>query len=209
MKKFILFLILFLGIFNAYAQDLSQKQILQQKITHRDSLLSEVSKKGLSDSLKMQIADYHQLCLILESENKQYMSENQDLRKESQNLREELRKIRLLASSDTLIFHQDFKSMDDIPIYLRERVEIIDSIINLRNSLVKTENTARELERSLGNSKVVYAAIGERINNDVAMIRSLIRKIKEMKLTLLSDEQQKYFRPGLTERFNNFSKYFE
>lgn len=155
----------------------------------------------LVDSLKEQIADYRLLTGILMSEAESYSRENQ-------NLKDELNNFFILTSSDTLIFHQNFKAINNIPVCLQERTDIVCSIIELRGKITAAESVAQELEQKLGNSPVAYAAIREKIEKDLDEIQILIHKIKEMNLSSLSDEQQKYFRPGLTDRYNNFKKYF-
>lgn len=190
-----------LGFCHLCAQNVSQKGALQERILNRDTLMSKVNKKELPDSLKKQVADYRLLTEILMSEVDGYASENQ-------NLKSELHKYLILTSSDTLIFHQDFSTINNIPVCLQERTDIVLSIIELRGKIAAAEGIAQELEQKLGNSPVAYAAIREKIEKDLDVIQALIHKIKGMNLSSLSDEQQDYFRPGLTDRYNNFKKYF-
>ena len=201
MKKIILLIFISVGFSHLNAQELSQKRVLQERIQNRDTLLNKVNKKELADSLKKQIADYRSLTEILVSETESYATENQ-------NLKNELHKYLILTSSDTLIFHQDFSTINHIPVCLQERTDIVRSIIELRGKIAAAESIAQELEQKLGNSPVAYAAIREKIEKDLDEIQALIHKIKEMNLSSLSDEQRKYFRPGLTDRYNNFKKYF-
>lgn len=201
MKTNVIFLLIFWGFSCAYAQELSPKRILQERIQNRDTLMNKVNKKELTDSLKNQIADYRLLTEILISETECYASENQDLKNE-------LHKYFILTSSDTLVFHQDFNAISNIPVCLQERTDIICCIIELRGKIVAAESIAQELEKMLGNSPVAYAAIREKIEKDLYEIQDLIHKIKDMNLPLLSEEQQNYFRPGITDRYNNFKKYF-
>lgn len=201
MKTNVLFLLIFLGFSHVYAQELSQKSILQERIQNRDTLMNKINKKKLIDSLKEQVADYRLLTEIFMSETESYASE-------IQSLKNELHKYLILTSSDTLIFYQDFNTISNIPVCLQERTDIVCSIIELRRKIVATENTAQKLEQELGNSPVAYAAIREKIEKDLDEIQALIHKIKDMNLSSLSGEQQKYFRPGLTDRYNNFKKYF-
>lgn len=201
MKKVILLIVMIGSFISFYAQDLSKKQILLQIIEHRDSIMNQFTKKELPDSLKKQVADYRLLTEILMSEVDGYASENQ-------NLKSELHKYLILTSSDTLIFHQDFSTINNIPVCLQERTDIVLSIIELRGKIAAAEGIAQELEQKLGNSPVAYVAIREKIEKDLDVIQALIHKIKGMNLSSLSDEQQDYFRPGLTDRYNNFKKYF-
>lgn len=200
MKKYVFIIVALICYTNAYSQNVSEKQTLQERIEHRDTFMDKV-KKGLVDTLKLQISDYYQLTKLMADEFAVLSAENQ-------NLRNELHQFHVLTSSDTLIFNWDFKIISDIPLCLQERVNIVNSIIELKTRIVVVENTAQELERILGDSPTAYAAIREKIEKDLELIQALIHKIKEMNLLLLSDEQQKFFRPGLTDRYNNFEKYF-
>ena len=40
-------------------------------------------------------------------------------------------------------------------------------------------------------------------------VTDLLIQIKERDLNSLSSQQQEYFKPGLTERYNNFLKFFK
>ena len=201
MKKMLFPILTSLLFFTMHAQSLEQKQRLLKNIEHRDTIMDKVGKKVLPDSLKAQIADYKQLTIILRDEVGNYSTENQKLKKD-------LNKFLVLTTADTLIFHQNFNDFDDIPVCLNDRANIVTSIIELRTKIVAAETTAKELEITLGNSPIAYAAIREKIESALNEIQILIHKIKEMNLSSLSDEQQKYFRPGLTDRYNNFKKYF-
>ena len=201
MRK-VLYIILFLScITNTYGQVALQKYALLQGIEHRDSIMDKVGKKDLVDSLMKQIADYRKLTDLFKQEVGDFIVENQ-------NLKEELLKYQILTSSDTLIFNQDLNMITDIPACLQERIVIINSIIELRTKIVAEEQYAQELENTLGNNPESYLTIREKIDKDIVGILSLIRKIQSMNLSLLSDEQQKYFRPGLTDRYNKFKKYY-
>lgn len=210
MTRIILLVMILLSIANVSLTAQTDKQTILNKIEERDSILGQLNKKELPDSLKKQVADFRLLTEILENENGQYRLENEQYRLENLNLQKELRKYLLLTSSDTLIFHQDFKSINEIPVCLQERVKIVNAIVDLQEKISTTENTAYELELSLGKTTVSYAAIGERIENEVDKIGDLIRSIKTMDLSTLSEEQKVFFQE-LIKRYNhNFiKKYFE
>lgn len=181
MKKGFLFIILLFGFGSIYAQNANEVSCLIKKIEHRDSVMRDCGKKELLDLLQTQNEDYRSLTKLLRKEVEAFSEENQ-LQKD------ELHKYRILTSSDTLVFKQDFTNFGDVPLCLKERMQIIKSIINLRNKITKVENTARELEKTLGNSPVAYAAISEKIGKDLDEVQSLIHEIKEMNLNTLSGE---------------------
>lgn len=201
MKKGFLFIILLFGFSSIYAQNANEVSCLIKKIEHRDSVMRDCGKKELLDLLQMQNKDQHCLTTLLRKKVESISEENQLLK-------EELHKYLILTSPDTLVFQQDFTKIGDIPLCMKERVLIIKSIIRLRDKITNIENTAKGLEKALGNSPVAYAAIGEKIEKDLDEVQSLIHEIKEMNLNILSGEQLKYFRPGLTDRYNSFKKYF-
>ena len=205
MTRIILLMMILLSIANVSLLAQTDKQTILNKIEERDSILGQLNKKELSDSLKKQVADFRLLAEILENENEQYKLENEQCRLENLNLQKELRKYLFLTSSDTLIFHQDLKSISEIPECLQERVKIVNAIIDLREKIATTEKSALELELSLEKT-----AIGEKIENEVDKIGDLIRSIKTMNLSTLSEEQKVYFQE-LIKRYNhNFiKKYFE
>lgn len=205
MTRIIFGVMILLGTANASLMAQTDKQTILDKIEKRDSILGQLNKKELPDSLKKQIADFRLLAEILENENEQYRLENEQYRSENLNLQKELHKYLLLTSSDTLVFHQDFEPISGIPVCLKERVEIFNAIVDLREKIATTEKNALELELSLGNT-----AIGERIENEVDKIGSLIHRIKAMNLSTLSEEQKVFFQE-LIKRYNhNFiKKYFE
>lgn len=201
MKKGFLFIILLFGFGSIYAQQANEVFSLINNIEHRDSVMKDCGKKELLDLLQVQNKDYHSLTEFLRKELQSFSEENQLLK-------DELHKYFILTCPDTLVFQQDFTKIGDVPLCLKERVQIIKAIINLQNKITKIENTAIGLERTLGTSQVAYAAIREKIERDLDEIQSLIHEIKEMNLNTLSSEQLKYFRPGLTDRYNRFKKYF-
>lgn len=190
-----------MGIMKIFAQTELDKQALIERISCRDSIMAKVSKKDMVDTLKMQVKDYSKLIQIVTKEADECSGEKEALKKE-------LNKFVVLTSEDTLVFNQDFDAYNDIPKCLQERVLIIKSIIGLRTKVLAAETIAKGLEKTLGDSPVAYAAIREKIEADLESIQTLIHDIKGMNLSTLSDEQQKYFRPGLTDRYNSFKKYF-
>jgi len=200
MEKLIIILtMMLLGIGNVSAQ----KNInVRDSIASREMIISKAKKGELPKLLRRQIEDYKLLVLQLSDKIDNYSTENK-------NLREKLHNIMLLTLNDTTVFRHKIKDITDVPVCLKERTELICHIIELEDMIVAAEETASKLEQSLGKTPVAYAAIGEKLEQDLNKIQALIQKIKGMNLSDLSKEQQRYFKPGLTERYNKFSKYFE
>ena len=176
-------------------------QRIKERIAHRDSIMKDCKKSVLIDTLASQVKDYSLLSELLSEEINNYSTENKILR-------DQLHCFMVLTSNDTIAFSQNTKGMDNIPSCLQERADLIRCIGELKGMIEQVENNARSLEQQLGNSPVAYAAIREKIEPKLDKIQKMIHRIKEMNLSSLSEEQQRYFRPGLTNRYNSFEKYF-
>lgn len=173
-----------------------------KRIASRDTTIQSAKKSALSELLRNQIEDYELLSRLLSEEIDNYSAENKILR-------EKVHNFMVLTSSDTTIFRGEIKDITEIPACLKEQTELICCIIDLKAMIISTENLAWDLEQKLGKTPVAYTAIAEKLEPDLNKIQELIRKIKRMPLSTLSEEQQQYFNPGLTDRYDKFSKYFE
>lgn len=202
MKIYIMIAMILSGIGRISAQDYALSlQGIKERIAHRDSIMKECKKSAFIDSLVCQVKDYNLLSELQSEEINNYSTENKILR-------DQLHRFMVLTSNDTIVFSQETKGMDNIPGCLRERAELIRCIGELKGMIEQAENDAKGLEQQLGNSPVAYAAIREKIEPELDKIQKMIHRIKEMNLSSLSEEQQRYFRPELTNRYNSFEKYF-
>lgn len=130
MKKGFLFIILLFGFGSIYAQQANEVFSLINNIEHRDSVMKDCGKKELLDLLQVQNKDYHSLTEFLRKELQSFSEENQLLK-------DELHKYFILTCPDTLVFQQDFTKIGDVPLCLKERVQIIKAIINLQHEVTK------------------------------------------------------------------------
>ena len=177
---------------------------IQGRIAMRDSTLMNVKRAVLSDSLSAQITDYKLLLTEIMKERDAEINECMD---ENSRLCSKLAYFRTLISSDTLVFHSNLSTFNDIPLCLKPHVDILKNIIELR---LKIETVEQKITGLLALIEInVNETIRNNIGTDVDEIYSLIEKIKQTGLTTLSEEQKLYFKPGLTERYNQFSKYFD
>jgi len=77
----------------------------------------------------------------------------------------------------------------------------------MRDRIEKVENDIMRISNAVTVN--VRETIRDNIAKDVDDIYTLFEQISNMDQSSLSEEQKTYFKPGLTERYNQFSKYFE
>lgn len=181
-----------------FDSDISQ---IRLRMEFRDSIYDELrTPKVKIDTLLSQLDDAN-LCVSL------YEKENACLSDSLAIVNSELELFRLLTTPDTTIFHVSL-SRTPIPQCLESHFSIINKIVELRAIIDNLETRVNEIKRTikLANvNDVISAEIADNIQNAY----SLIDEIKDSDLSSLSEEQKQYFKPGLTERYNNFSIYFE
>lgn len=199
MKKLIILLLSVICTSVAKAQaDGSAYSIktLRGQIENRDSIIRDIKKpRVLIDSLKSQIADYDSL------------TKSMDIR--YANIGEVVHAYQLLTSSDTIVFHKDFKQFD-VPQALKAHIALVEKIVSVRTSIEQVERKIENLTSRLDGLNVNFKqVVQEEIEQDVMKLDALITEIKGMNLSTLSKEQLGYFKPGLTERYNKFLNYFE
>lgn len=199
-------LLLGLICYNMNAQTRNDSiRYLNERITERDSLMKSLKKSELIDSLVIQNKDYWLLSKLLNDQISDMSNDNQDLW-EKINLYDQL------TDETVRIFDLDLDSINvSVPPCLMVHLSIVKDISSLRKIIEKIESKAEELKLQLSDveQKTANEVIRTKIEPDVNLAQSLIRKIKESNMSSLSTEQRNYFKPALTERYNNFSKYFE
>lgn len=199
MKKVIIILSFLLSATLSFAQkDDSAYSIkkLRHQIGVRDSVLQKDMKpRVLIDSLRSQIADYDSLTKSME--------------RRYQDIAEVVKTYELLMSPDTLVFIETF-SQYDVPQCLKSHVLLIEKISQLRNDIENVEHKVQDLTNRLNGLNVnVKSVIHKEIEHDVLKLDAVITEIERMDLSTLSDKQKQFFKPGLTERYNEFLIYFE
>ena len=206
MKKYVLLLLLGFTCFYMHAQSLNDSiRVIEERITERDSVMNSLKKTELIDSLVNQNKDYRLL-------NKLLNDQISELSNENRGLCEKITLYDQLTDKTVGIFDLDFDSVNaSVPTCLMVHISIIKDIVSLKKIIEKIESKAEELKSQLYDvdPKTVNEVIRAKIESDVNVAQSLIRKIKESNMSSLSTEQKNYFKPVLTERYNNFSKYFE
>ena len=206
MKKYVLLLLLSFICYNMKAQTRNDSiRYLNERITERDSIMKSLKKAELLDSLVRQDQDNRLL-------NKLLNDQISDLSNDNRGLSEKINLYDQLTNETVRVFDLDFDSLNvTVPSCLMVHISIVKDIISLKRIIEKIESKAEELKLQLNDVelKTVNEVIRTKIESDVNIAQSLIRKIKESNMSSLSTEQKKFFKPILTDRYNNFSKYFE
>lgn len=204
MKKiFILLASFLLMCFTVSGQNRLPEEIAQvrRRMDVRDSLIFVIkSPKVKIDSLLSQVADAN-LCASL------FEQENRVIRDSLSMAVSELDHYRLLMTTDTTVFHLSFAQMP-VPVCLESHVALIKKISALRNSIESLEGRVDNLKKTIQRANL-KEVIAEEIEEEIQRLNAMIVDIKNSDQSSLSDEQKSYFKPGLTERYNNFSIYFE
>lgn len=199
-----------LGVVTSLAQDKTMsipKEICNRLeiIEHRDSLLPSIRKETiLIDTLNAQIADYKYVANSFEALIKQ-KSDSITM------LTTELHLLKLMLSDSVEIFSDTILTFRKYPLCLEKRMTIISKVIEANNLLSKIEDTVDTLQEKYSVlddiDKIKY--INREIQSDTDKLYDLLETILSLDLSVLSEEQKAYIKPGLTERYNKLQKYFE
>lgn len=171
-------------------------KMLRNQIEMRDSVLkTNLKSRVMIDSLRSQVADFDSLTKSMEIRYNDVV--------------ETIKVYEFLTSPDTLVFYHSFTRYD-IPPCLKKHVELVGRIANLRIAIEKLELKIKDLNGRLEgldvNSKRV---IRKEIEGDVNKLDTEISELENVDMYSLSKEQFEFFKPGLTERYNNFLIFFE
>lgn len=171
-------------------------RILRNQIEKRDSVLkNDLKPRVMIDSLRSQVADYDSLTKSMETRYNDMV--------------EVINAYENLTKTDTLIFYHSFAQYD-IPPCLKNHVELVGKITDVRIAIENVEFKIKDLKVRLEgldvNSKSV---IRKEIEGEVYNLDAKLSEIEKLDMNSLSKEQLEFFKPGLTERYNNFLIYFE
>lgn len=210
MNKKCLFLVMAIGVSLSCAASKKEIQI-RERILQLDSIQSTISsnqKQARIDTLLSLIDSYRELDTLLTTS----ITEKDSLLKECSLYTD----IQFLLSIDTTVFRQNYSNDIQVPKSLEYHFQTIQMITNARNRIEIieqkivniTENYAQEMLKS-GQVVDLKAKISSEIEGDMDEVTKLLREITNRNLSSLSPEQHSYFKPGLTDRYNNFIKFFE
>lgn len=178
---------------------------IKVQIAKRDSLItSNTLKKGvLIDSLNAQICDYKRLMDVYEESISEKMRIMMDSSQENKRLTSWL-------ASDTSVFVNP-PEIDDIPVCLRKHISLIQKIGELADKIKSLEDTIADVQNNspYATDAEKKGMIKREIKKDLDIIDKLFNEVADLDMNTLSEEQKKFYDPGLTERYNKFLIYFE
>lgn len=207
MKRFIILTIAAVTLCNtAWGQRHIVADSIKVQIAKRDSLITSntLKKDVLIDSLNAQICDYKRLMDVYEESISEKNANNDGLQAEN-------RRLTSWLASDTSVFVNPSEIDDNVPVCLRKHISLIqkigelaDKIKSLEDKIVDVQNNspyATDEEKKIMIKRVIEA--------DLNIIDKLFNEVADLDLSTLSEEQKKFYDPGLTERYNKFLIYFE
>lgn len=208
MKKwFIIMICCSLQIIQLYAEN-DREQQLRNKIAYIDSTIVTISPKQQTDTLLTLVEHYR----MLDTLSMHIITTKDSLLQKYAPYEGVL----FLLSSDTAIFIQDYSDSIQIPKSLEYHFQTIKMIISARKQIESIEQTIENIavnymQEALKSKpeNTLYSRIAQEIEGDMDNVTDLLIQIKERDLNSLSSQQQEYFKPGLTERYNNFLIFFE
>lgn len=208
MKKwFVIMICCSLQIIQLYAEN-NREQQLRNKIAYIDSTIVNISPKQQTDTLLTLVEHYR----MLDTLSMHIITVKDSLLQKYAPYEGVL----FLLSSDTAIFVQDYSDSIQIPKSLEYHFQTIKMIISARKQIESIEQNIKNIaanyvqEVLTSNPEITLnTRIAQEIEDDMDSVTDLLIQIKERDLNSLSSQQQEYFKPGLTERYNNFLKFFE
>lgn len=177
---------------------------LYWEIEHCDSILCHSKKKDEISKIQVQLINNLRNLTQLLIENNNRSEEN------IITLNSKVKLYDCLLISDTTVFSMDLPDEKTVPFCLKEHIHIVKLIQELQSNISKVESDINKTKEVIKDLPVdENKTIRKLIEKDVLMIDHQISDLEKVDLRSLSDEQKYYFKPYLTERYNNFLKYFE
>ena len=207
MKKFIVLTIAAITLCNtAWGQRHIVADSIKVQIVKRDSLITSntLKKDVLIDSLNAQICDYKRLMDVYEESISEKNANNDGLQAENKRLTSWL-------SSDTSVFVNPYEIDDNVPVCLRKHISLIQKIGELADKIKCLEDKIADVQNNspYATDEEKKIMIKRVIEADLNIIDKLFNEVADLDLSTLSEEQKKFYDPGLTERYNKFLIYFE
>lgn len=179
---------------------------IKVQIAKRDSLITSntLKKDVLIDSLNAQIYDYKRLMDVYEESISEKNANNDGLQAEYKRLTSWL-------SSDTSVFVNPYEIDDNVPVCLRKHISLIQKIGELADKIKSLEDKIADVQNNspYATDEEKKIMIKRVIEADLNIIDKLFNEVADLDLGTLSEEQKKFYDPGLTERYNKFLIYFE
>lgn len=207
MKRFIILTIAAVTLCNtAWGQRHIVADSIKVQIAKRDSLITSntLKKDVLIDSLNAQICDYKRLMEVYEESISEKNANNDGLQAENKRLTSWL-------ASDTSVFVNPSEIDDNAPVCLRKHISLIQKIGELADKIKCLEDKIADVQNNspYATDEEKKIMIKRVIEADLNIIDKLFNDIADLDMNTLSEEQKKFYDPGLTERYNKFLIYFE
>ena len=207
MKRFIILTIAAVTLCNtAWGQRHIVADSIKVQIAKRDSLITSntLKKDVLIDSLNAQICDYKRLMDVYEESISEKNANNDGLQAENKRLTSWL-------AFDTSVFVNPSEIDDNVPVCLRKHISLIQKIGELADKIKSLEDKIADVQNNSPyatdeEKKIIIKRV---IEADLNIIDKLFNEVADLDLSTLSEEQKKFYDPGLTERYNKFLIYFE
>lgn len=179
---------------------------IKVQIAKRDSLITSntLKKDVLIDSLNAQICDYKRLMDVYEESISEKNANNDGLQAEN-------RRLTSWLASDTSVFVNPSEIDDNVPVCLRKHISLIQKIGELADKIKSLEDKIADVQNNspYATDEEKKIMIKRVIEADLNIIDKLFNEVADLDLSTLSEEQKKFYDPGLTERYNKFLIYFE
>lgn len=179
---------------------------IKVQIAKRDSLITSntLKKDVLIDSLNAQICDYKRLMDVYEESISEKNANNDGLQAENKRLTSWL-------ASDTSVFVNPSENDDNAPVCLRKHFSLIQKIGELADKIKSLEDKIADVQNNspYATDEEKKIMIKRVIEADLNIIDKLFNDVADLDMNTLSEEQKKFYDPGLTERYNKFLIYFE
>lgn len=121
-----------------------------------------------------------------------------------------------LTSEDSIVFTYSYPKDLYVPSSLSYHFQTVKMIIDARKQIEQIEIQIKEIgdqysKEFLNSGKVqdIKSLIASSIEKDIYVLTELMQDILARNLSSLSKQQYEYFKPGLTNRYNKFIKFFE
>ena len=179
---------------------------IKVQIAKRDSLITSntLKKDVLIDSLNAQICDYKRLMDVYEESISEKNANNDGLQAEN-------RRLTSWLASDTSVFVNPSEIDDNVPVCLIKHISLIQKIGELADKIKSLEDKIADVQNNspYATDEEKKIMIKRVIEADLNIIDKLFNEVADLDLSTLSEEQKKFYDPGLTERYNKFLIYFE
>ncbi len=180
---------------NSKEKDLKSMTEENFKSMKKEDLVHLIVKLGA------QMNDYEQL-------RKHY---DEEIIPENETLKSENSGYKSILASDVSVFSNIPEINENVPVCLRKHISLIQKIWELENKIKNLEDKITDIQNNspYASDEDKKRTITRVIKEDLNIIDKLFNEVADLDMGTLSEEQKKFYDPGLTERYNKFLIYFE